>query len=171
MHSLGKSLNSWGWIRNSMVYSDTPSLYFYFSVKINYQKITSPVNMFLMRENTSVCPIQQGTPHGKEGRTWENAQYLMKITKSHTFSSIWVRTGGNSSPHIVYTFWSIFFKGTPHSWYDLTQFRSKISRIIQLISVVHVNERSMNFCIIICAVISPLLFTSQYEITRKLMKY
>ena len=61
----------------------------------------------------------------------------------------------------------VLCKGTPYSQHELTQLRSKIFRHVHLCSAVHVQVLSMHFCIIVCAVTFPFLFTPRDEYNRQ----
>ena len=75
-------------------------------------------------------------------------------------------------PHLIFIILVISFlcNVNTYSWHEPTQFRSKIFRHVLLCSVVHVHERITCFCIILCVVLLPFLFTPHDDIISKIMK-
>ena len=67
---------------------------------------------------------------------------------------------------LLYKSWN----STPHYWYELTQFNSKFFRGVYLCSSLHVHDHNTLFCIILCAVTLPLIFTPHDGTTEKMVK-
>ena len=87
VHSLGKSLGSWGWSAHAKMCSDPHPLDFSCSVKNKWSKIISPFKMFHIVANTFFCPGHKWPFHGKEdpGKTRTGLDEECAISYIHLY--------------------------------------------------------------------------------------
>ena len=113
--------------------------------KINNNKWISPVIMFHMVSNTSVCPSYQWPLHGKEGPSKNMLRIgwgVHDLINLPVFGEVKLGLTHLTLTTPVLGFFCYF---NPNSWHELTQFIPKIFRRIHLFSAVYMHKRSMHF--------------------------
>ena len=138
VHSLEKSLSSWGWIAHYKVWSYQPPLDFSCSVKNKWPKnhLYSQDDLHGRKQNFS--PYPPGTIPWW-GRTCKNM--LRTGWVLHNLTHFTVDGEGQwGIPHLTLTtpVLDFFYNDTTSSWHGMTKLRSKIFRHVQLCSSVHV---------------------------------